>query len=262
MKASIHPSLVAMVPTSPGHRVPWPSLSRQRRRTVARWIRRAAATLVLYAVLVPVLITAREAQSADTRPVFLVATRDMPDPLFQETVILMLPRTDLPLVAGVIINRPTTIPVRKLFPRAALKNQSERAFFGGPVDPNEPSLILRAPQSSAALRLFDDIFMSDDPNAIAETLGQPAPAKELRLFLGRAQWTPDQLQAEMLERSWYLVQAKSELVFSHDPDSVWGLLVHRAQLQEADGPRLRMPTDLQTSPSGIITAQLLTEASR
>jgi hypothetical protein len=40
----------------------------------------------------------------------------------------MLPPTQIPLVAGVIINKPTTIPLSKLFSRApALKNLEQLA---------------------------------------------------------------------------------------------------------------------------------------
>lgn len=74
--------------------------------------------LVVCAALVPPLTAAREAQSANA-PFFLVATRNLPDPIFQQSVILMAPSTQPPLVAGIIINKPTTTLVRELFPQAS-----------------------------------------------------------------------------------------------------------------------------------------------
>ncbi len=197
---------------------------------------RVAGILILSAGLVAVLTTALRAQSADAKPFFLVATRDLPDPLFQQSVILMLPPGRIPLVAGIIINKPTTIAVRKLFPDSpSLKNQSGTAYFGGPVDPTEPALILRAPGGlGKATRLFDDIYVSADPKSISEFLKDPHPARDLRLFLGRAQWSHDQLRSEILEGSWYVMPAKAEMVFSPDPAHVWRKLVEHAQLQEVE----------------------------
>src|ERR1700756_3322361 len=51
--------------------------------------------------------------SAD-EPNFLVARPELDDPLFGQSVILMLPKEIMPqLVEGVIINKPTTIGVKK-----------------------------------------------------------------------------------------------------------------------------------------------------
>ncbi len=202
----------------------------------------AIAIIVGCAALVPASWAARETKGANLTSFFLVALPGLPDPMFQQTVILMLPPTQLPLVAGVVINKPTTIPLPKLFPHAlALKNEVN-AYFGGPVEITEPSLVLRASEPTANVtRLFDDVYVSTDPGSIAKLLkDEPQPAKNLRVFFGRAQWTLDQLHAEILAGAWYLVPAKADMVFSSDPGRVWSLLVERAQLhavraQESNG---------------------------
>jgi len=210
--------------------------SHERGTAGAKYVWRAAGIFVVCAALVLALMTAREAQSANVTPSFLVATPNLSGPLFQRSVILMLPPTQVPLVAGIIINKPTTIPVQQVFPNApALKNHAETAYFGGPVDPTEPSLVLRASQPpEKTIRLLDDIYVSVDPGSAAELLKDPRPAKDVRLFLGRAQWTPDQLHAEIAEGSWYVVPAKADMVFSPDPERIWRALVQRAELQEVD----------------------------
>jgi len=203
-----------------------------------------------------VLITLRAAQSAAPAPSFLVATPDIPDPVFEQSVILMLPPAGSPLVAGIIVNKPTTITLERLFPHApVLKNQGRTAYFGGPVDLNGPSLVLRASQAPVkAIRLFDDVYLSTDAGSIARILGHPQPARDLRLFFGRAQWTPDQLHSEILAGAWYIVPAKPDVIFSSDPASVWRMLVHRAQVHEA-GARPRHDPDLcaRVYESGLFT---------
>ncbi len=213
----------------------------------------------LCSALAAAMMTARDAQSADAKPTFLVATRDLQDPLFQQSVILMLPQTEFPLVAGLIINKPTTVPVRELFSHVSpLKKQSETAYFGGPVGEDEPALLVRGSSPGAdAIQLFDDVYLTAAPRAIAGILKNAGSTKDLRLFLGRAQWTRDQLHGEILEGSWYTMPADTEFVFSQDPRAVWRALVERGQLLEVDEPRLREPgvlgliccTDALASPA-------------
>jgi putative transcriptional regulator len=189
-----------------------------------------------------VLITVRPAQSADPAPSFLVATPEIPDPVFEQSVILMLPPAGSPLVAGIIVNKPTTITLERLFPHAPmLKNQGRTAYFGGPVDLHGPSLVLRTSQAPVkATRLFDDVYVSTDTGSIAGILGHARPAGDLRLFFGRAQWTPDQLHSEILAGAWYIVPAKPDVIFSSDPASVWHMLVQRA-LHEAGARPIHDP---------------------
>jgi putative transcriptional regulator len=217
----------------------------------ARWRLRhftlATAIFVVCAVLVPALRAAQETKGADVTSFFLVAIPDLPDPMFQQTVILMLPPTQMPLVAGIIVNKPTTISLPKLLPRApALKNQVN-AYFGGPVEITEPSLVLRASEPTGNVtRLFDDVYVSTDPDSIAKLLrNEPRPPKDLRVFFGRAQWTLDQLHAEILAGAWYVVPAKADLVFSSDPGLVWHLLVERANLHEVVLPALEGQTPVR-----------------
>ncbi len=206
---------------------------RKRRRRVGT----AIAVVVLWASFAAPPARAQEPWRAGAKPTFLVATRGLTDPVFGRTVILMLPPpTNIPLVVGLIINKPTAVPVRKLFPDAtALKSHTETAFFGGPVELTEPSLLLRAPRHAAEVTpVFEDISVTIDPTSVAGLLRDPEPAKDLRVFLGRAQWTPGQLHAEILEGSWYVVPVEAKFIFSADPDSMWRTLVGHAELQEVE----------------------------
>jgi putative transcriptional regulator len=209
-------------------------------RKCRRRIAIAIVVLLLCISFAPVTAIAQEPWRAGAKPTFLVATRNLTDPLFEQTVVLMLPPpTSLPLVVGLIINKPTAIPLQKLFPAApALKRHTETAFFGGPVELTAPSLLLRGSQQTGedVLPLIEDISVTIDPASVAGLLKDPKPARDLRVFLGRAQWTPNQLHAEILEGSWYVVPVEAKLVFSADPASMWRTLVGHAELQEVNAP--------------------------
>ncbi|MFZ0680345.1 YqgE/AlgH family protein, partial [Candidatus Binatus sp.] len=132
--------------------------------------RRVSVLTIVIAALIATLATSRVAQSTDlTTPSFLVATRDLQDPLFQHSVILMVPSTEPPLLAGLIINSPAKQRVRDLFPQVRdLKGQEEPIYTGGPVELDEISIIFRSSsaQSSATL-VFDDVYVATGRDAIA-----------------------------------------------------------------------------------------------
>src|SRR5579862_45851 len=99
--------------------------------------RRQVAATVIITALIASLATSRNAQGTDlTTPSFLVATRELQDPLFVHSVILMVPSTEPPLLAGLIINTPAKQQVRDLFPQVRdLKGPDETIYTGGPVEP-------------------------------------------------------------------------------------------------------------------------------
>jgi putative transcriptional regulator len=203
------------------------------RRQPARFSVMASAAALAIAVAVASLAS-ETARPAPEEPHFLVATRAMPDSMFAHSVILLIPSVGFPLVAGVILNKPSAVPIRNLFPdSAALKNKNDTAFFGGPVALNEATIVLRAAQPMPhTVHVFDDVYASIDYDAEAEVAKNPA-LTDFRVFLGRAQWLDDQLHAESLAGAWYIVPAKADLVFS-DPAKLWSTLVDRAELQEAE----------------------------
>ena len=198
--------------------------------------------LTVFTVFIATVATSRIANCTDlTTPSFLVATRDLQDPLFQHSVILMVPSTEPPLLAGLIINSPAKQRVRDLFPQVRdLKNPQDTIYLGGPVELEEASVIFRATAAqSSATRVFDDVYVAVGRDAIAAVLKDPR-ITELRVISGKAQWLHDQLLGEVMAGAWFVIPAKADLVFS-DPKDLWSMLVKGGDLQEAEaGPVLKM----------------------
>jgi putative transcriptional regulator len=195
---------------------------------------------------------ARAQQNIPTdRAFLLVATRDMPDPTFAHTVILMLPPSEIPfLVVGLIVNRPTTIPVEVLFPGSAkMSREREQAYFGGPVDPTDPSVVVRASSAPAgAMPAFGDIYAVFDHDAAARLLKSPSSVKDLRVILGRSQWTLNQLHREVAEGSWFVMPADEKMVFPADGMRLWKELIERGKLLETSIERRTVPIALGLPP--------------
>lgn len=199
---------------------------------------------------------------------FLVARPTILDPMFERSVVLMVPLKREPLIVGLIINKPTRLPLLKIFPESpALKDRSENAYLGGPVDMDVPSLIFHAPKPpKQAILLYEDVYLSFDSQVISELLQGPKQSGNLRLFLGRSQWAPEQLQGEALRGSWYSLRAEGDVVFDRDSEHQWDRLHERARPPSSVENRLPQPLNGQprtvAPPPPPITARNAAPASR
>jgi putative transcriptional regulator len=172
-------------------------------------------------------------RDTEDKPLFLVARPELQDPFFKEAVVVMFPSsvTQEGLVVGLIINRSGRIPLSQVFPDdVTLKDRFETAYFGGPVDPRAPGVVFRSskPAKQATL-LFGDVYVSFDSGFVKDLLKKQEETPDLRLFVGRSQWLPLQLQVEMAAGAWYSVHAETSLIFSKTPQSLWRILFDRAE---------------------------------
>ena len=205
----------------------------------------AAVTLALCLCLIFASATAsaqsqlhKEADKA--KPVFLVARPEIGDPIFQQSVVLLFPASieaseaGARIVIGLIVNRAASVSLSEVFPdEKAFKDRTETAYFGGPVNMRSFCALFRSKkEAKQAVHLFDDVYASFDSNFIEAHLKKPGETTDLRLFLGRSQWSPEQLQNERKLGAWYSVPAETSLVFSSSPQYLWHNLLERA----APGP--------------------------
>ncbi|HTV55913.1 MAG TPA: YqgE/AlgH family protein, partial [Terriglobia bacterium] len=90
-------------------------------------------------------------------------------------------------------------------------------------------IILRATTAPKwALQLYRNVYLTFNSRAIAAALRKGQPSSSLRVFLGRAQWDPEQLENEFREGGWYRIKAQGNLIFSPDPRSLWRRLHDQA----------------------------------
>lgn len=191
---------------------------------------------------------ARGAQNDGNKVEFLVARNQIQDPFFQHSVVLMLPSVKSPLIIGLIVNKPTRMTIDKLFPDSPeFSSHTEPAYFGGPVRVAVASLVFQASTvPKHALRIYSNVYLTFDPSLITSVFKNSNPSSKLRLFLGRSQWGPNQLQHEMAEGSWYKVQADGNLIFNANPQSLWRTLHSRAAPSKYI--KYRLPSVSKTSP--------------
>lgn len=163
----------------------------------------------------------------------LVATPQLEDPNFRRSVVLLVEHDGDGGTLGVVLNRPTEIPVdRVLPPWAELVTGPAVVFQGGPVALENALALARLPGEDEPLgwRALDGgtevarvglVDLEAPPGLLAAELLQ------LRVFAGYAGWSPGQLRTEVEEGSWYLVPAEAGDVFAGDPERLWQNVLRR-----------------------------------
>lgn len=162
-------------------------------------------------------------------PVLLVAMPQVLDPFFHRSVVLLVRHEDEGSL-GFIVNRPTGIRVSEILKGMEVGWQGRDdavAHFGGPVQPQLGTVLFgplggeaAAFQSEAAVEVVEGVSLTQhvgDLSRLAET-----PPDRFRLFLGYAGWSAGQLITEILRNDWLTAPARGDLIFTPDPERLWG----------------------------------------
>ena len=158
--------------------------------------------------------------------VFLVAKPGMADPRFQRSVVLLLAHSDKGTL-GLIINRPTEVPLSRVLPDLRAPDTERHAlFFGGPVGMDMLIFLMRSgapPEHSR--HVMTDVYFSVDREMLEQLLRKHKAHSELRLYIGHSGWGPGQLAAEIARGDWLLARADSATVFEKDLQTIWPQLI-------------------------------------
>jgi putative transcriptional regulator len=159
-------------------------------------------------------------------PVFLIAMKQVVDPFFHRSVVLLLEH-DEGGSFGMIVNRPTDVSMLDLLAGLGVSwagALDAPSWFGGPVQPGVGTVLYggEAPadeEEDASHEIADGLHISRDIRVLTRLAASPPP--ELRLFLGYAGWGPGQL-AQEIERSDWLVAPFDRGSLFGDPTEMWG----------------------------------------
>ncbi|MFO1021027.1 MAG: YqgE/AlgH family protein [Planctomycetales bacterium] len=166
---------------------------------------------------------------------FLIAGKNLRDPNFFQSVVLMIEHNDQGAM-GLVINRPAGLTVSKVLEgHFDLPDTNMQVYAGGPVersalfilhdsgdyDPSQSSVVPGLYVGNSA-EIFENVVrraVSGDDNL------------KFRIYAGCSGWAPNQLEQELERGDWLVTKAQMELVFHEDPYAVWDLLmkeVHQA----------------------------------
>jgi putative transcriptional regulator len=199
---------------------------------------RAIVALSLLAVIGWLMTGFAHAQGAKERTFLLVAQPDLIDPTFSKTVVLAV-RPDEGGPIGVILNRPSTLELRSLYPeRADLANRRDLLFLGGPVEPDALLFAFRArAKPSKGLFVADDIYISGFSEVLTEILRHPEDAGQQRFFTGFSGWAADQLEDEIARGGWYVLPFDGRIIFDMNPLTMYEEMIKRATVPRIEAAR-------------------------
>lgn len=148
---------------------------------------------------------------------FLIAMPSMEDSYFVKTLTYICEHNEQGAL-GVIVNRPTEFPVKKLLKQLGLSPQDSTTsdtpvLQGGPVRMDN-GFVLHEPVGSWKFTLSSNTEIGltssiDILEAIAENRG---PERVL-VALGYAGWTAGQLEQELANNVWLTVPAEPDILF-------------------------------------------------
>jgi putative transcriptional regulator len=169
----------------------------------------------------------------------LVATPALTDPNFDRSVVLLLDH-DEEGTLGVVLNRPTPVDVSSVLePWAELAGTPAVVFQGGPVSLDSALALAVVPggvdgrEDGGPLgwrRVYGAIGLVDleaPPELLAPEVGA------LRVFAGYAGWAPGQLEDELIEGAWYVVESEPGDVSSPKPERLWREVLRRQRSELA-----------------------------
>lgn len=153
--------------------------------------------------------------------VLLVATPALLDPNFADSVVLLLD-TDDSGALGVVINRPSAVPVGEVLDGwASVVAAPDVLFHGGPVGLDGALAVARLVEPGeepVGFRpTFGPVGLIDLDSPIELVEGSLAA---MRVFAGYAGWGVGQLEAEIEEGSWYVVASEPGDLFRTDVETL------------------------------------------
>lgn len=157
----------------------------------------------------------------------LVASPALTDPNFNRTVIFLVRHSEEGAF-GLVLNRPVheLSLAETLAEWAAYAAEPGVVFVGGPVDRTIAFGLARYAPNSAGNE--DDIAPGLRLVNLHEPPGEDSPGPEqLRVFSGYAGWSPGQLEGELEQSAWFVVDVRGSDLFTSEPTHLWQNVLKR-----------------------------------
>jgi putative transcriptional regulator len=175
----------------------------------------------------------------------LVASPRLADGNVDRTVVYLLEHSEDGAL-GVVLNRPTGLEVGQPLPAwERFAGDPGVVFAGGPVSTTSVLALAWATTElpSGAFEVVEGrvgvLDLTHDADAVGPGLGS------LRVFAGYAGWGPGQLEGEILQGAWYVVDARPDDPFSPEPRDLWRAVL--ARQPGALAAVARVPEDLSVN---------------
>lgn len=166
-----------------------------------------------------------------TETLVLVARPSLSDPIYGHSILVA---HEMPggQHVGFILNKPTELKLTEAFPgHDASKAVTDPLYLGGPSDLNAVFALVqsRTTPADGSLALTGDIYLAISDTAVDKAM-TPAAEERARFFVGAVVWRRGELDAEIRQGAWYVLEATPELLLPRRTTGLWEELVRQAEI--------------------------------
>ncbi|WP_037492975.1 YqgE/AlgH family protein [Sneathiella glossodoripedis] len=161
----------------------------------------------------------------------LIAMPTMPDPRFQKAIILLCAHGEDGAM-GIVLNKDLdAISFEDLFAQLEIPLTADftdkKIHFGGPVE-SERGFLLHSTDiiHETSILIDKEIALTATVDMLKSLASGSGPENTL-LALGYAGWGPGQLEKEIQENGWLVVDADSDLVFGNRSSIKWQTAIRK-----------------------------------
>jgi putative transcriptional regulator len=187
--------------------------------------------LVALAAIALTVWTSPAAPADTSGTVLLVAKRNLHDPFYGATVLLVRPVGGEQHV-GVILNRPSKVRLGELFPEhKPSQTVKDPVYVGGPMSSQVIFAIVQRQGNPGgkSLQMTPDVFMVFDGATVDQVIEKDAA--QARFLAGLVVWQPGELRDEVKRGAWHVLEAEPATVLRKQTDGMWEELVRRAEMR-------------------------------
>ncbi len=151
----------------------------------------------------------------------LISEPFLPDPNFERTVVLLCEH-NVDGTVGFVLNKPSILK----FDEAVedVNGFSSTLYVGGPVQQDTLHFIHRSSDfMEGSINVTDEIFWGGNYEQLIAMINNKTIIQEdFKFFLGYSGWAPGQLEEELEQKSWIVVNyPTAEQVFDIKPSDLW-----------------------------------------
>src|SRR5262245_52727992 len=172
---------------------------------------------------------------------FLVAAPSMPDERFQKSVVFICKHDDDGALGIIVNNKVEDLPLGQVYKQLGIEVSAATAtqpvLFGGPVEPTRGLVLHSADyKRDETLLIEGGMALTASVEILKDMAGGGGP-RQAWLALGHSNWEPGQLDREMQDNAWLVVDGDPTLVFDADFSAKWQRALDRLSSKGAPGGR-------------------------
>ena len=169
----------------------------------------------------------------------LVSTTQLDDSVFEKSLIFIAVHDDEGAV-GVIFNKlKETISTEELIQRFKLKkrfkfNKKYPIYVGGPVDEDKLVVLSSNKFQTEHLGEIAQLVFYSDENIFLEDVAKGKNKSKYVICRGFCGWAPNQLEQEVQENAWLVVEPNFKDIFSHKQEFMWEKYIKKLGIKDFD----------------------------